>query len=377
MKVKEFPAINFLMDTGLKEEIKLEAKVWNERLYQKKPYKGGELDRFPLSPSQIGKCGLALARNVAHYLGLADYPRTEEYLEPRVKRIFGRGHLLEDGLLKDIAKYTPLKVTEQQKRLKLFQLDKNRWVEGNIDSLFLYEQDGTKILGDIKSKGAYYSAGFTDSISQFFQELKQTGLVEELYENCFYITNAKGLFDIISLDEFFVDYLLQLNSYAFALRDEGIKVDFVSLYYENKNTCANYEVRWVPHQALFDFAKAKFQFIYDTVTTKGAEAVPKEFALGSARCRLCDYNEMCWGKYEPKNDAQKGKIVTKLEDEGILKRVRRAMEAAAVLGKKNEDEILVLMQQKDATHIQIDDMMFERKFLKSPKPHYELRQVKA
>src|SRR5690606_25655808 len=114
----------------------------------------------------------------------------------------------------------------------------------------------TKILSDIKSKGAFYSAGFKDSIDKFFQEMKQTGLVEEIYENCFYITNAKGLFDIISLDEFFVDYLLQLNAYAFALREKGTKVDFVSLYYENKNTCANYEVRWTPHQALFDYAKA-------------------------------------------------------------------------------------------------------------------------
>jgi CRISPR/Cas system-associated exonuclease Cas4 (RecB family) len=375
MKVTEFPAINQLMDEGLKKEIALEAKVWNERLYKKKPYKGGELDRFPLSPSQIGKCGLALARNMAHYMGLADYPRTDSFLEPRIKRIFGRGHLIEEGLLGDITKFTPLKVTEQQKRLKLFEIAKGKWIEGNIDSLFVHEVDGVKILADIKSKGAYYSAGFKDSIDKFFQEMKQTGFVEELHENCFYITNAKGLFDIISLDEFFVDYLLQLNAYAFALREEGTKVDFVSLYYENKNTCANYEVRWVPHQALFDYAKAKFQFIYDTVTKSGAEAVPKEFALGSARCRLCDYNELCWGKYEPKSDAQKGKIIATIP-ESLEAKIKAAFLAAGVMGQRNEEEVIKVLDEKDATHAQLaSGMVFEKKFLKTPKPHYELRQV--
>ncbi len=378
MKVTEFPALTFLLDVGVQKEITSEAEVWNKRLFTKKPYKGGELDRFPLSPSQIGKCGLALARNVSHYLGLEDYPRTDDSISPRVKRIFARGHAIEEYLLGDVTKYTDIKVTEQQKRLRLFPLDEKKklFVEGNIDALFVADIDGTKILGDVKSKGAYYSAGFQDSIDKFFQEMKQTGLVEEIYENCFYITNAKALFDIISLDEFFVDYLLQLNAYAFALREEGTKVDFVSLLYENKNTCANYEVRWVPHQALFEYAKNKFQFIYDTVTTKGAEAVPKEFALGSARCRLCDYNEMCWGKYEPKNNAQKGKIIKVIEDELILRNVKRAFEAAGTMGVKNE-EVLLHVMGEDFTHVALHGMTFEKKFLKSPKPHYELRQVKS
>lgn len=383
MKVKEFSAITKLMDEGVQKELDLETKVWNERLYRSAPYKDGKLDRFPLSPSQIGKCGLALARNLSHYLGIADYPRANTAISPRVSRIFARGHLLEAALIADLEKFTPLKIEEQQKKLKLFSLAENVSVVGSIDGLAVhevpskdeYKGETTKVLLDFKSKGSFYSANFTDSISQFFQELKQTGLVEELHENCFYITNAKGLFDLISLDEFFVDYLLQLNAYAFGLRDEGIKVDFVSLYYENKNSCANYEVRWTPHIALFDYAKTKFQFVYDTVTTKGAEEVPKEFALGSARCRLCDYNEMCWGKYEPKNDAQKGKFVGQLDPN--LDKTLQGTFTDTIRNEKVVEEVLTYMSQKELTHIKLDNgLTYERKFLKSPKPHYELRLTK-
>lgn len=385
-KVKTFSPINKLMDDGIQKELDLETKVWNERLYQKKPYKGGELDRFPLSPSQIGKCSLALARNLSHYLGISDYPRSPTGISTRVKRIFSRGHLLEGALIQDLEKYTPLKIEEQQTRLKLFPLTDKLFVEGNIDGLAVHEEEGVKILIDFKSKGAFYSAGFTDSISQFFQELRQTGLVEEIHENCFLITNAKGLFDIIDLGEFFVDYLLQLNAYAFGLRDKGTKVDFVSLYYENKNTSANYEVRWVPSVALFDYAKAKFQFIYNAVETQNngprndeslMAAVPKDFNLGSARCRLCEYNELCWGKYEPKNDAQKGKLFGVLTEE--MDNSIRAAIASETLSDKIKEQVLLEMAVQDVTHIKLGNgLTYTRKWLKSKGPagSFELRLVK-
>lgn len=376
MNIKEFPCITDMMDKGVKEEIALETKVWNERLYKEAPYKGGELDRFPLSPSQIGKCGLALARNLSHYLGLADYPRSEDSLEPRVKRIFARGHLLESALISDLEKFTPLKIQGQQQRVKLFPLEKGVHVEGSIDGLAVYQDANTTVLVDFKSKGAFYSSGFKDSIDQFFQELKQTGLVDQIGETAFLITDVKQLFDVISLDDFFVDYLLQLNSYAFAVHAEDvkkpIKVDFVSLYYENKNTCANYEIRWQPHPALFEYAQKKFRYIYNTVKEKGAEAVPKEFALGSARCRLCDYNEMCWGKYEPKTAAQRGKIFVNVPPELELAYMESLAGSAAL--EKYQQEIIKAMGD-EGTHVTIGQMTFEKKWYKTPKPHYELKQV--
>ncbi len=364
--VKTFPSIVKLMDEGVQKEIDHETNVWNTRTWA-----GTELDRFPLSPSQIGKCGLALARSLSHYLGLADYPRAPDSLSPRIKRIFARGHLLEDALVGDLDKYTPLKIRNRQARVKLFDLSGEHNVSGNIDGLAVHDVDGVRILVDYKSKGAFYSAGFTDSISQFFQELRTTGLVEELYPNSFLITDAKALFDVISMDEFFVDYLLQLNAYAFSPNIKG--VDFVALYYENKNTCANYEVRWVPHPALFDYAKAKFQYIYDTVRKDGAEAVAKEFALGSARCRLCDHNERCWGKYTPPPNTSR--VVGKLDDS--MDQALRAAQREHHVVAKVEESALAFMAKENLTHIQTSDgLIYERKLLKSPKPHFELRLSK-
>ncbi len=361
---KDFPSIVAMMDVGIQKETTNETESWNSH-----NFKGTPVDRYPLSPSQIGKCSLALGRNLSHYLNLADYPRSPTALSPRTKRIFARGHLLEAALIDDFEKFTDLKVEDRQKGLVLFKLSDGTPIQGSIDGIVV-APDGTRILVDFKSKGAFYSAGFTDSINQFFAQLRETGYVEEIAENAYLITDAKGLFDIISLDDFFVDYLLQLNAYGSAER-----VDFVTLYYENKNTSANYEVRWVPSKELFDYAKDKFQFIYNTVIEKGAEAIPKEFALGSSRCKLCEHNEMCWGKYTPPTDAARGKVVGELGAK--LDRTLKEARQSKIMRDKVEEEVLLFMGKEDITHVQTSDgLTYERKFLKSPKPHYELRLTK-
>lgn len=377
-KCKEFPSIVGLMDIGLQKEIDLETEQWNKR---------ENIERYPLSPSQIGKCALALGRNLSHYLGLSDYPRGNTSISPRVKRIFGRGHAIESLLIDDIEKYTDVRIVDRQKELTLFTLADGTPIKGSIDGIAVHS-DGTRILLDFKSKGAFHSAGFGDSINQFFTELRQTGYVEETAPNTFYITDPKGLFDIISLDEFFVDYLLQLNAYGSAE-----SVDFVSLYYENKNTCANYEVRWVPNADLFNYAKQKFQYIYSSLHTvhnnwgyaknnspvptdefdkELVKSVPKEFSLGSARCRLCEYNELCYGTYTPPVSRQVGELGARLD-----KALRDSRANGNIGNTRVDEEVLRLMEKEDYTHVQTSDgLTYERKFLKSPKPHHELRLSK-
>ena len=353
--LKEFPTIVGLMDAGVQKEIDSDNEKWNTRT---------NLERYPLSPSQIGKCSLALARNLSHYTANADYPRNAGGITPRVQRVFARGHLLEDAIIGDIEKYTPFKVVDRQKKLTVFTLADGTEITGSIDGIAVSPK-GTRILIDVKSKGSYYSAGFQDSISQFFTELRQTGHVEALSETSFHITDPKALFDDLSLDEFFVDYLLQLNAYGTAEA-----VDFVSLYYENKNTCANYEVRWKPVKELYDFALAKFQYVYDNRTTP--EAVPKEFGLGSSRCRLCEYNELCWGKYEPKN---RGKTVAALPEDLDIELTESVIHNIAF--QKTQEQVLEFMMKEELSHVTTSKgLTYERKFLKSPKPHYELRLSK-
>lgn len=391
MNAREFPSLNKLLEDGINKEIDEEVKVWDERLFTKEPYKGGTFDRFPLSPSQIGKCALALARNVSHYVGRGNYPRNRSTYEPQRQRVFARGHVLEEAMVDDIDKYTPFKLGERQTRLKLFEIGKDpatgeiRYCEGNIDGLAVHEENGVKILIDFKSKGAKYAKGFTDTIQQFFQELRQTGLVQEIYENSFYITDVSKLFDILSLDDFFVDYLLQLNGYAFGMREAGTKVDFVSLFYENKNTSAYYEIRWVPSQKLLDYSQKKYQFIWDAVNTYKIKndghdderlmaAIPKEFALGSTRCFLCEYKSMCYpetlkpGKSDPRSFVQL--------DPTLDKAVSTAF-SDNLIAEKAKESVLVEMERQKASHVKLSNgMVFERRFYKSPKEHFELKQVK-
>lgn len=361
----QFPSIVKLMDDGVAQEVANESKIWNTR-----EWKGTPVDRYPLSPSQIGKCSLALARNLAHFLGLADYPRAPDHFDPRTKRIFARGALIESALVGDLAKFTPLKLIDQQKVVTIFKLADGTPIKGSIDGI-LVSPAGRRVLVDFKSKGAFYSAAFKDSIAEFFAEMRQTGLVHELAPNAFFITDAFALFNMIKLEDFFVDYLLQLNSYALSEELAGT-IDFVTLYYENKNTCGNYEVRWLPDQRLLEAAKNKYQRVYDAVRTTGPESVKGDFELGSARCRLCDYNENCWGKYE----RQPSRRVVGTLSETLDKALRAAQREHHVVAKVEED-VLNFMRTNDLTHIQTSDgLVYERKFLKSPKEHYELRLTK-
>lgn len=363
--IKTFPSIVGLMDEGLQKEIDLETEQWNTRQWE-----GTPVDRFPLSSSQIGKCSLALGRNLSHYLGIADYPRNNTSFVPRTKRIYARGHAIEALLIEDMEKYTGAKIIDQQKIVTLFTLPDGREIKGSIDGIAEFE-DGTRVLLDYKSKGARHSAGFNDSIDQFFAEMRETGYVEAVADNAFAITDVDGFFNIISFNDFFVDYLLQLNSYG-----SVENCDFVSLYYENKNTCANYEVRWKPSRTLFDFTKDKFTYIYNTVKESGAEAIPKEFALGSARCRFCEHNARCWGEYTPKTDAQRGIFIGDLLPE--LDQALREGRHNVLAASRAEEDILNYMAKEELTHIETSEgLKYERKFY-NPKtgPYYKLRLVK-
>ncbi|UOF79060.1 hypothetical protein [Caudoviricetes sp.] len=372
-----FTPITAKVDAGIQEEVRKEITAYNER----------KTDRYPLSPSTIGKCALKLARDVAHYHGIQEYPRTDR--TSKLHRVFKRGETLESSLIDDIEKWTDLKVGLRQQRVHLFDVSFTTYkesqiidkvltmpIEGNIDAL-ITDTDGTKILVDFKSKGAYYSAGFGDSIMEFFMGLVQTGLVEERDNKCFFITDVVALNKLLPQDDFVVDYLLQLNAYAFSDWFTAHPVDYVALYYENKNTCENYELRWVPDKLLFKYAKEKLQYIFETTMAEGPEAVKREFDFGSARCRLCEYNELCWGKNPGKTSDKV--MASASEFENVTEAYNTYKEGLNQEAVKNkaEQEILLLMGEKGITHMQMPDgLNYERRFFKSPKPHYELRLVK-
>lgn len=361
MSLRELEPLTKLMDDGIQKTITEEFQDYNN----------GTVSRYPLSPSGIGKCALKLARDTAHFHGVKAYPRDVSSRPPRLQRVFSRGHKLEEALVEDMEQYTDLQLKLRQQRVHLFNVTHGERVvpiDGDIDGLIVCRRPGFRILVDFKSKGAFYSGGFSDSIAEFFGEMKETRLVEDMGHNCFFVPDVEALWDAMSADDFFSDYILQLNSYAFSDWFKSRKIDGVALYYENKNTCAHYEVRWVPNKALFDYARNKFQHIFETVFSKGPEAVEPEFALGSVKCRLCEYNELCHGKYEKKDKRVLGSIPEALEA-SFIDGVK-----ARVLLDKTEEKILLEMDKLGLTHFRTKDgLTYERKFLKTPKPHFELR----
>jgi hypothetical protein len=391
MDEKTFPSLVHLMDTGVQIEIDKETKVWNERLFTAPPYQGGEFDRFPLSPSQAGKCALMLGRNLSHYLGVSNYPRPKDAIQPRLQRIFKRGHLLEDALIGDFEKYTKLKVHRRQRRVRLpFTLGGGkRNIEGNIDVEYIDPETGTYILADKKSKGAFYSADFKDSINQTFQSYRQTGLVSEFAPNSFLISDALAFFNTIDLNDFFIDYLLQLNSYAFGIdveTGEQLRFDFCVLYYENKNSCENYELRWKPHEGLMKYVQQKFEFIYNNVRNVAASkpiefdpalmtAIPREFSLGSSRCKLCDQKPLCYGEYDPSTKVPSftmGALPPELD-----KQLSGALSQEHLTDRIRQN-VLAEMDKQNVTHITLSSgITIERRWYKGNDQCYKLKQEKA
>lgn len=381
MKIDDVSILDQI-EAGMEKEINEEIKVWNDRLFKTEEYKGTDYDRFPLSPSQGGRCSLALGRDVSHVIGRGNYPKLRDDFKFRTQRIFARGHVLESAMVDDIEKYTDYKL-EKQARLRIFKLGTHPdtgeevWCEGNSDGLAIDERNGVKILLDFKSKGARYSSAFSDTIQEMFQDMRKTGLVTEVRENEFKITDVKKLFDVLPLSDFFVDYLLQLNAYAFGYKDAGTKVDFVGLFYENKNTSAYYVIKWVPSLELFNFMKKKYQYIWDMAVQGKQEDIPKEFTYGSARCFLCRYKGLCYDEKLVKASSDPAKAT---ETGSLTDTLDKAFTAGLLEQKiieKAHEAALTYMQQNDLRYIVLKNgLKFERKFLKSPKPHHELRMVK-
>src|SRR5690606_8255601 len=125
----------------------------------------------------------------------------------------------------------------------------------------------------------------------------------------------------------------------------------------------NYELRWKPHPGLMKFAQEKYEYIYNNVRMAGGEfkatngevpfedilqdKIPKEFSLGTSRCKLCDYKNLCYGEFDPSTRPAThlmgaidpdldSKFVNAVTDESINERVK--------------EDVLQALGQQDATH---------------------------
>ena len=150
------------------------------------------------------------------------------------------------------------------------------------------------------------------------------------------------------------------------------------------------EFRFAPSMEQFEILKSKFKQINSAVEQKKPELVKKDASLGSIRCAFCDYSKLCWNddslksyfKTFPKkkwpDDVKNLPLDAELTEklENYIDDWDEAKEASDEL-KHIEAKILTILTNCDTNKIRTaNGEVYDIKYLKSPRPHFELRKGK-
>jgi CRISPR/Cas system-associated exonuclease Cas4 (RecB family) len=250
----------------------------------------------PLRPSASGKCTKELGYEYAHFKGYKEYP--PEAFEPRVHRIFGKGHSLEYFMIrqfKEAFEQVPeeMEMRYKQQVVSIFTTPDGLRVEGSIDHTFVLENTGGLI--DYKTKGDKFSSWAKSKWDEENEKLSKNKYVQEFGDQAYYIEDLKGFLETLN-DPFLAMNFYQLNLYFFDenrfLRDRGI--NHAALIYLNKNDSRVREIRFKPSEDVFKQIKDKLTLVHRTVERdKHPENLPRDYNLGSAKCAFCSYSKQC------------------------------------------------------------------------------------
>lgn len=368
----------------------LDYEITQKLLTEEDDRKTGKKRWHPLRPSASGYCGRRLAYDLMEYRGHAYYPK--ELKDPKMYRLLELGHSVEYSALRNfelIKKSVGLRYKQQT--LTFFELERGiegqptELIEGSCDAVFWNEQ--WKCVMDVKSQ----KDGWSDRRSSRWQETltKYTRMrsLTKISETAWYADDVEAFLKELG-DDFLADNIHQLNLYACSdfLRQRGI--DHAVIYKYNKNTSEHYELRFRPSLPLYERLQKKYNFIAKSVDAKEPEKVERDSVLGSMRCAFCPYNKECWGpdakkawyrtlpaKDWPLNVGELG------EDADLIEKSLLDYEKLSDNEKLTitaEAEIIKLLVKNDARRIRTrNGEVYEVKFLKSPRPHFELRRSKA
>lgn len=251
----------------------------------------------PLRPSSAGKCTRELGNEFARYRGYKEYRKTPN--TPETHRLLNFGNPIENHLIsemRDAFKKAPVPVSikYRQQTLSFFRLGDGTLIEGNIDLTLISEK--FKCVIDIKSKKDKFSAWYKTSWEELSDKMFKMKSVQRFGEETYWVEDLDAF--ILELnDAFFAANFYQLNMYFFDegkfLRERG--VDHAAIIQYNKNDSRIREIRFKPSQSLYDRVKSKFLSVQEVVDRdKNADALPQDYALGSAKCAFCDFNKDCY-----------------------------------------------------------------------------------
>ena len=352
---------------------------------------GKDFQKMPLRPSAAGQCARALAYQLEEFWGVARYDKP--FKEPNVVRLLNLGSSIEYALIRDIKTYLKehFQVKYEQQSLSFFQLtsdkdpSRNIFVEGSTD--FALVSDKFKVVCDSKSKGDKFSSYRESKWKEDDEKFERMASVTVLGKSSYYADDIMAFLDE-HVDPFMADNIIQINMYVCNpfFKERGF--DHASLWYYNKNNSMLREFRFRPSQQLADYVEAKFKDVFTKVDSGRTEEVEREFNLGSIKCAFCDYKANCW----PKDDALRTFFkeglpakewptdVHKLEGAELVEQLyaeyKQASEASDAVARLEEELCNALIAEKVRKVRFSDKEVYEVKFYKSPREHFELRRSK-
>lgn len=354
---------------------------------------------YPLRPSAAGQCARRLAYDLMQYHGYATYEK--EPMTPATLRLLNLGHSVEYSALKNMEVLEDYTLKYKQQLATMFRLDptatepQGKLIEGSMDVVLW--SDKHKGLLDVKSAKDGFSSfrstrwdetlekyGNMQSLVPFGEQDLKTGLY-----HAFYADNLEAFIEELNGD-FLIDNLDQLNLYACSpfLVERGIK--FAVIYKYNKNTSQHYEIRFRPSPARYQHTFEKFNRINQAVANKDPDSIKCESFIGSFRCAMCPYKDKCHGgadalkewfktfpakEWPTKLNELEGDVAVELT--GLF---NDYLSEAGHVSKQEalEQKILEILTRNEISKIQLDNkQVYDVKFLKSPKPHFELRRGKV
>lgn len=345
---------------------------------------------FPLRPSAAGYCSRRLAYDLMQYRGHATYEK--EVKRPDTLRLLNLGSSIEWHSIKNfdlIQKVDPtFKVKYKQQSVVLFRLeDTQELVEGSIDLALVGTNDGAIL--DVKSKGDKFSKAFKTAWDESIEAFRNFKSLVTISETAFYAPNLETFLEELK-DPFFADNFHQVNAYLCTEWSKQHGFTHGAIYRYNKNDSQHLEIRFAPSDNLFRAFQDKCNKVNAAVEKQDPESVPKDYMLGSSRCAFCPYAKECWGdadslkEYFKTFPQKQWPVDSKLLDDGLDDEIEAlygqyqvgVLEAAAK--EEVEEKILKIMTDSGVEKIRFKNGdVYEAKYLKSPKPHFELRRSKA
>jgi hypothetical protein len=336
--------------------------------------------RNPLRPSSAGECARKLAYQYREFKGID--PNTVEDREANIVRLLDIGHYIERHIIQQFRKVKGADAKYLQQVLSFFEVD-DTWIEGSMDlGISSGEHKGS---ADAKSKGDKFSSYHKTKWDEDAETYANMRSVQAINEKLFYIDDLDAFLKELQ-DDYFKANFYQLNMYCCSdfLKSRGF--DHGSILQYNKNDSRMREFRFRPSETVYKYVEDKFKRVHDLHLTP--DEVERERKLGTSNCAFCVYKERCRPNLDAKEayfatfpDKQWPRDTNRLGDAGAqleqLYEVYKETASLIPVREQAEESIVHLMEQRKVKKVRFSDgAIFEIKFLKSPRPHFELRRAK-